>query len=1705
MPTLDEIRAWQAKQKLTKEAPPPKDGAANTAFKAPQGPDFGPGPIIPQIAAPAPPAPAVDLAEDVPPPKSMSSTPRPEPWSWIKEVAGNALGMVMGAGPLQAQYAKALRESDQAKKAKKAGRTHILIIEGGEDLGSPSSRKVPVKDLILSPEAEDRMRTRLHGASQATTGAFEGQTQEIAEAGKKTKLHNLETDASRMQSGALMLLNTLGQTGKPPDKRGFMGGLEQGIETGQGMVGGAVGGTAAILKSLGEDIKSAIPGTEGPSHLGRTFFAAPLTTAATVMPLSGPAVKIAKAAVPARAVAAAEALGTRLPRAAAVAGEVAQVAKRGAASAPVGAILGGDVTSVALAAGGAALLPGLAKFLGFVAPEQVAAMKRWMLDRAAQSTKGATAVVREILDEPARVKSEVEAYVKEGAGRVRQGKAYLKDVGIGEIGGGPGVVESEPRVADVLVPKEGGFLAHPQEAVDARRALLEGAEQADARKNAQIEGAKAVKAAIPKIEPGLADKPTPPGSYAAPVSKELEELNATLPRTPEHLQAVTEASAARDAAQANLTALAERIKESRAQGRKIAKGVKLHPRLQAGLDAAKSEVDRTTLAWEEAKKAPTSQAPKWTPELGAFLEDQYAKIQAKTQELLAATDPADKARLFQEVQDLKASRAALGQAPVQAADIAKAQAEVRYANAQRTAAEALDRTKKQLTAPTKAQREELAVLRQEMHAAKAGVREAELMPAREEVGRRARARYRVQELAKASDEAAKAPLELGAGTAATELERDLASGTKILVPSEVKSTLVEDPQFNQAVDNIHATMAESAPDLPRDHVAGKMVEALQDRSLDLLRSPKIRADVLKSMVAKMGKTSKEAEAILDRTMVELATGKRAAATASVGQGLIDDLVEKAVGELAKKPNVLQAAQADAMESLGNDLAGEAAKTKTKFLIDKEQGRFGVDELRKNTPNLVDDTQHVTEAIGREIANGARNPLILPKGLNPDEMAYYLDADPNGYLPNVTTAQIKRLGTFKKTLRRDYVESDIPELHGTYVHKGFESSVGSTLAASTALHEVGSFLNDITKYMKGSVTSRNLSSNKNNLGMNLVYQSLRTGETPMELIAKAVKEGLGWKDYLDGNVTDPAQLRMYRAIARTGLLDTSMIDGELGAIGAGSKLGGIPVVGKALDKFNAALDKGYKLGDVIFKAEETVRGYNKLMTDVSDLSVGREMVLDLGNNRTTRITKLADGTVKLDSPIGGRASVALDSQELANNLAQVAQKTARDVFFDYTDAPLYIEWLRSRSIAALASPFFIWPFKAMDIPGFKKGLVAHLLDYDGGGMYTTTDPALLARNAARSALLSVRRLGLNEAAKTLLPKDQEELTPAMKFDPNSMTLGIIQPGSKTGQVEYRDWSNNNLFAQTDLVWRLGAKGYNAVFGGGLNPDKVDAQVAAAKSLVASAKTPVDKANALSAYEDADHARKVQHIMLHDPELADRKDALKLAGMEGGMIYKFIANNMQGAERGRRVDPADAVRELTRLALGGTVASVLDVAVGAYTPLAEGPVGVFTSRGKAYDTRYTEVEPGWEDSWRDGVKYTIRKVLSIGNRQADLVGKVSHDLSARSKAMVEGVNAQFQREADRRVKQITSDVAKGKILPAEEQAARKNALAELAIAQGKIIKLINEEAAAKTVKTWKQAGRFMHSMSAADVIESSRDAEGRRIEEPDDTKIISPEGD
>ena len=794
----------------------------------------------------------------------------------------------------------------------------------------------------------------------------------------------------------------------------------------------------------------------------------------------------------------------------------------------------------------------------------------------------------------------------------------------------------------------------------------------------------------------------------------------------------------------------------------------------------------------------------------------------------------------------------------------------------------------------------------------------------------------------------------------------------------------DDPGFTALVDNLQRNIPDSVArnsKLDPVQLRGWVVESLSEESVAALVDKKVRARVIRSLAKEnpevfRGINKAELRALdsgLERaaqSVLDPSAERAQLPTFDLGRGHKPITPADYTRHAASATGPLQrsyvwgeigerAATKAHKETLANGL-WEEAMPDTRNLVSEETDSFNPTVNDKGHP--VDAPQTplgVAEYLMGHVAEQGRLPSLIAADIpatiraiqsNGNYLTARLDIKPESI-----TRVVDQLRRYQKPSRG---LKAVMEDHPSWQHYGpnlrvspdLNGSVGVHLDVMAALEDTGKWgWRKVQNYIKRSLTGRSPSSGVNNLTANVVIYALSTGDvlTPLRLI----KTTTDYIDFVQGGTglhvgplkvsraIAPETARIFRAIQASGLIDTNLLKAEVGKI-AGWKV-------------NRALETTYNFGDTLFKLQDSVQRFKSIENDLSHLNPGEVVTLRVTNRRSARLLRTEDGWAvesawegKAGTPKGGQVWHNLTPEKFDRLKALTAGKRALDLYMDMGDTPNIVKRIRAAPLIGLASPFMVWAYKAMDIPGFKKGMVANTLA--DMPMVESTNPVIFAKNVARGIRTSFQRSLLLGAAKSQLEENPEWLRRILAYSPKGAGTTLFYAFGNNS-VRYKDLNAANSFLPTDTMLRgllLAGETIGEITG--LIGDEDQRQAMESKAaLMADDSVPWE-------FKRRAMASRTLWEMDQQGELYDLEDLFKQVGLAGSPLTDILALAGEGGKHGKQIAANRLIQTLGSAFAGGAWWKTFETVVPALQAGAE----VFADRLAAkptYEAQGRETNP------------------------------------------------------------------------------------------------------------------------------------------------------
>ena len=510
-----------------------------------------------------------------------------------------------------------------------------------------------------------------------------------------------------------------------------------------------------------------------------------------------------------------------------------------------------------------------------------------------------------------------------------------------------------------------------------------------------------------------------------------------------------------------------------------------------------------------------------------------------------------------------------------------------------------------------------------------------------------------------------------------------------------------------------------------------------------------------------------------------------------------------------------------------------------------------------------------------------------------------------------------------------------------------------MAATEALNSP-SFGLAIFSSAKRNLTARALTALKNNNLSNYYALTMKTGN-PFAFVGVLAD---GFYNYLiaDRSKLSPQKQRAFQAIDRSGIFDTTDLAKD---IGPSTKATLQPILDRFFDaekireiqtgslfkRSQAALsiwstamshleNLYVKAGDIPFKVYEALNGYIELETALDKISVGNYVEGKISNNTKVRIVKGQNGALEVyildnnNKVVPGKRAITgtLATPEISQLLGRISAFMANRQFFNYGDVGNWNKILKSYPVLNAISGFYTWYYKSLDIPGFKRGMVANT--FFPAEFIKTNDPVLIRQNinkaigqATRRALVVNLALGNVDRMSGETDKEKEAIDSAKKaiaFNPKDSAGILLGPLGDPSNLYYNDFSNQTPFKATDLLLKMGASVLASAAGFGSPKDVED-------RLFPLYKTYKDK-NMNKAAVEKD--RKALGFFLKDlrGESWTSKDVLSLVGLGGSAIFSVLEEIADSEQQGKVLDVNKAINNFANVFIGRTPWALITNTIG-----------------------------------------------------------------------------------------------------------------------------------------------------------------------------------
>ncbi len=789
------------------------------------------------------------------------------------------------------------------------------------------------------------------------------------------------------------------------------------------------------------------------------------------------------------------------------------------------------------------------------------------------------------------------------------------------------------------------------------------------------------------------------------------------------------------------------------------------------------------------------------------------------------------------------------------------------------------------------------------------------------------------------------------------------------VPTDAVNATFRDPFYQKMVDELIDQVTEYMPEegfvlqevepilgaikgvgqfgkaLERSEVQQLITSVLRDTSVQLLRSDKLRKRVAKSIEKETGIPVDELDILLKKMGESHLLEQPFSYTITLADGrtanLFNEFVKK-VKELDQvEPGTMNGIRAEALRRMTGHLASETSRRAFKKDMVNEAGRFAADNMVQYTDNIVR---------GVLIENKVPPNMLT---YTPDEISMQIRSSKERYITELVDAGIPEdLATAKvnhlaRQIDKDYIQPGssldaAAPANVEAVHKVFNSTMDWQLKSLNTLNHANNWYHKLNNAMKANLTARNIPTHLHNFIANSGHTALRRGVTPLGVLNSLRRTSDIWGMYKSGKLrkTDPSLYNALRELERSGVLDTTRVEAELGV--------GFLDSMKHLDKFPKPMQQMYRWGDNVFKLDETIVQLENLRSALDDLAPGEWIKV--------RTSKAKEGIKYLqkteDGNIAIRDGSVLPEAQLNKTLIKAAAEKAQDIFFDYSEISNFGKMVKTAPLLGIASPFFSWFWKALDVPVVKKGLVTRVIE-SPDVILNTNSSSVNAKLAARRLALAARRnsvLGGMRAEFQRMPDDKRR--DFLKRIGKDVGIILLDNLEDPRYASYQNWEAVDFTQPTNILLKLGTRAYAET----LEPEEI---------YPALPDGTLDKTLSTVPANERAGIRKRQKLFAKykGGHMADATDVLQIVGLSGTPLMDMITTIEEGVKREDPLTWGKIYGRFGKALIGGVFHSASMVALGLTDPAS--PAGL---RQFALSSDSKEQE--------DALKWAMRTMFKMG---------------------------------------------------------------------------------------------------------------------------------
>jgi len=352
---------------------------------------------------------------------------------------------------------------------------------------------------------------------------------------------------------------------------------------------------------------------------------------------------------------------------------------------------------------------------------------------------------------------------------------------------------------------------------------------------------------------------------------------------------------------------------------------------------------------------------------------------------------------------------------------------------------------------------------------------------------------------------------------------------------------------------------------------------------------------------------------------------------------------------------------------------------------------------------------------------------------------------------------------------------------------------------------------------------------NNIIGNEVLTSIAVGQIPGTNLIKAF-----WRKGKElAGKFNPQETQFIEASKRMGLFNTNVVKADIATTEslAGGRV--TEAMQQAREAGGAVGGKLMAVGDEVYKIPVAYHEFTFAQEALGKMKPGESITMRVGERVKVRVTRLegagefemkyfsrGEDVTAARTKIKGQSQVVKSGtpnrkpgdpdyvkpdNRLMDVMARYGKQAADSYYFDYTNVPGWIAWLRKQPVVGAASPFYTWAWKALDLPG-KPGLLTSVLR--GPRTLTSTSRAVNMSLAKAHTGTAMRRAGLIGAIHNETQYDPD-IARMMSWNPKAPRAVVTKAYGNPSQLAVARYSSANFLEPTLTALDLVSQGIEKI--------------------------------------------------------------------------------------------------------------------------------------------------------------------------------------------------------------------------------------------------------------------------------------------------------